>query len=174
MAWKRSVLVVANVTATSPELLEALRARTEREPSLFTLIVPATPFAGGRSAAGQMLETALERFREAGLEAEGVVGAPDPVVAVTDVWDPKRFDEILVSTLPMRVSKWLHAGMPERIGKLTGASVQHVVSEPRKPPVQAGPRPAHDHDPAAGLGPLSVLGWGGHRDAPKQARGQEE
>jgi hypothetical protein len=164
MAWKRSVLVVANVTASTPELLAELKGRAEREPTLFTLVVPATPFGGGRAAAKESLNRAVEQLREAGLEADGVVGVADPICAVEDVWDPKRFDEIIVSTLPMRVSKWLHAGLPERIGKLTGARVTHIVSQPPKPPVPTSPAPAHDHDPAAVLGPLSVLSWGGHKD----------
>jgi hypothetical protein len=127
----------------------------------YTLIVPATPFAGGREAALAQLSQALEQLRSAGLEADGSVGSPDPVVAVTDAWDPKRYDEIIVSTLPMRVSKWLHAGLPERIAKLTGARVGHIVSDPPKPEAAVTPPPHHDD---VGLGPLSVLGWGGHHD----------
>src|SRR5437588_11051418 len=107
MAWKRTVLVVANVTATSPELLGELQARARRGPMAFTLIVPATPFGGGRTAATEMLSAALEQLRQGGLEADGAVGAADPIVAVTDAWDPKRYDEVIVSTLPMGVSKWL-------------------------------------------------------------------
>jgi hypothetical protein len=158
MVWKRNVLVVANVTAASPELVSELQARAAREPTTFTFVIPATPFGGGRAAASQMLQSAIEQLREAGLEAEGTVGAPDPIVAITDVWDPKRHDEIVVSTLPMRVSKWLHAGLPERIGKLTGAPVTHIVSDPPKPAVPVTPPPPRED---AGLGPLSVLGWGG-------------
>jgi GABA permease len=162
MAWKRSVLVVANVTATSDELLRALKARAERQPASFTLVVPATPFGGGREAAEEMLACALEQLGAAGLEADGEIGNSDPIVAVTEAWDPKRFDEIIVSTLPMRFSKWLHAGLPERIGKLTGAPVTHVVSAPPKPaPVVAS---VADHDRRSAMGPLSVLAWGAHKD----------
>src|SRR5581483_12510949 len=102
MAWKRNVLVVANVTATSDELLSTLKARAERQRASFTLVVPATPFGGGRAAAQSMLDSALEQLRAAGLEAEGNIGNGDPIVAVTEAWDPKHFDEIIVSTLPMR------------------------------------------------------------------------
>jgi hypothetical protein len=150
---------VANVTAASDELVDALRVQGEQGPTSFTLIVPATPFGGGRTAATEMLAAALAQLREAGLEAEGSVGAPDPIVAVTDVWDPKRFDEIVVSTLPMRMSKWLHTGLPERIGKVTGAPVTHVVSEPPKPAVESAPVPSGDR--TVSMGPLTVLGWGG-------------
>jgi hypothetical protein len=160
VTWKRNVLVVANVTAASTELVSELRARGQREATAFTLIVPATPFGGGRAAAAEMLSRALAELREAGLEAHGSVGAPDPIVAVSDAWDPKRYDEIVVSTLPMRVSKWLHTGLPERIGKLTGAPVAHIVSEPPKPAVVTMPAPA---ERSATLGPLAVLGWGAQK-----------
>ena len=103
-------------------------------------MVPATPFGGGRAAAVAKLDEALAQLREAGLQAEGIVGDADPVVAVTDAWDPKRYDEIVVSTLPLRFSKWLHAGLPERIAKLTGAPVSHIVSEPAKRAVETVPR----------------------------------
>src|SRR5207302_769282 len=164
MAWKRNVLVVANVTAASPELVSALQARAERESAAFTLVVPATPVGGGHEAATAALSAALEQFHQAGLDADGMVGAPDPIVAVTDTWDPKRYDEIIVSTLPMGVSKWLHAGLPERIAKLTDAPVSHVVSEPPKPAAAITPPPPHDDGL---LGPLSVLGWSGGKHAEK-------
>ena len=176
MAWKRTVLVVANVTATSETLLSALAARAESEPVAFTLIVPATPFGGGRTAAVRKLHDAIDQLREAGLEVEGMVGAADPVVAVTDVWDPRRYDEIIVSTLPMRFSKWMYAGLPQRIEKLTGAPVTHLIADPPEAgdrnraragstaprrdgaPVGAGvgrpARPVRGRTGARGVGPL--------------------
>ena len=90
MAWKRTVLVVANVTATSDELLAVLEARAQREPARFTLIVPATPFGGGRAAAETKVFDAIDRLRAAGLEADGAVGNPDPVVAVIEVVGPPQ------------------------------------------------------------------------------------
>jgi hypothetical protein len=161
MTWKRSFLVVANVTATSDELLDELRARAQRETCSFTLVIPATPFAGGRGAATEQLSQALEQLHEAGLEADGMVGNADPILAVTDAWDPKKYDEIILSTLPMRFSKWLHAGLPERISKLTDAPVTHVVSKPPKPEPEVVPPPEH-HD--NGMGPLQVLSWGARKD----------
>ena len=160
MTWKRSFLVVANVTAASDELIDALRTRAKAETCSFTLVVPATPFGGGREAATGMLSEALQQLREAGLEAEGSVGNADPILAVTDAWDPKKYDEIIVSTLPMRFSKWLHAGLPERIAKLTDAPVTHVVSQPPKPEHQVAPPPA---SPDRSMGPLSVLSWGARK-----------
>jgi GABA permease len=160
MTWQRSFLVVANVTASSDELIEALKARA---PARFTLIIPATPFGGGRDAALAQLESALEQLRAAGLEAQGSVGNADPILAVTDVWDPKHYDEIIVSTLPMGFSKWLHAGLPDRIGKLTDCPVTHIVSSPPKPAPEVAPPPPARSDSA--MGPLAVLAWGGRKDA---------
>ena len=162
MAWQTSVLVVANVTATSQELLDVLTARAQREPMRFMLIVPATPFGGGREAATGKLVEAVEQLRAAGLEADGSVGNPDPCVAVSEAWDPKRYDEIVVSTLPMKLSKWLNAGLPERIARMTGAPVTHLVSEPPKRTVQIAPAPAKE-DRGLVMGPLSVMTWGSHR-----------
>ena len=162
MSWKRNVLVVANVTATSDDLLDALLRAADREPCSFTLIVPATAAGGGVEAASLTLERALAKMRDAGLDAEGAVGSADPVVAVSEIWDPKRHDEIIVATLPLSSSKWLHAGMPERIGRLTGAPVTHVVSRMPRPVAHAGPPPAHAAHP---LGPLTVLGWGSYRES---------
>lgn len=156
MAWKCSILVVANITATSEALVAALKARAERGPVAVTLIVPATRFGGSRAAAREQLRVALEQLTAAGLQVDGRVGDADPIVAVTESWDPRRFDEIIVSTLPAGISKWLHTGLPERIGKLTGASVTHVVSQPPKPALQTVAPPVHENygilSPFAGLG----------------------
>jgi GABA permease len=119
------------------------------------------PAAGGRDAGEHTLAEALEQLRAAGLNVEGSVGNADPILAVTDAWDPKRYDEIIVSTLPMRFSKWLHAGLPERIGKLTDAPVTHIVSQPPKPEPEVAPPPAH---PDKAMGPLSVLAWGARKE----------
>ncbi len=160
MPWRRSFLVVANVTATSEELIDALRSRAQEETCSFTLVIPATPFGGGREAALEKLGEALAQLRDAGLEAEGSVGNADPILAVTDAWDPKRYDEIIVSTLPMRFSKWLHAGLPERISKLTDAPVTHVVSAPPKVAPEVAPPPER---PDTRMGPLTVLSWGARK-----------
>ncbi len=50
------------------------------------------------------------------------------MVAVQDAWDPRRFDEVIVATLPTGVSRWLAADLPHRIERLTGARVTHIVA----------------------------------------------
>jgi hypothetical protein len=139
MAWEFSVLVVANVTATSDELREAMRERAESGACRFTLLVP----SGGAEGRKQ-LEAALSLMHESGLEqVTGQVGDPDPVVAVMEAWDPMVFDEILVSTLPTGTSRWLGLDLPRRLEKLTSVNVRHVISTPR-PEVQVGPAPEHE------------------------------
>jgi hypothetical protein len=162
MTWTRSILVVANVTATSDQLVAALEARAHGEPTRFMLIIPATPFGGGREAALRQLGEATEQLRAAGLEVDGTVGNGDPIVAVTEAWDPKHYDEIIVSTLPMGSSKWLHAGLPERVRRMTGAPVTHLVAEPPKPEAPTVAAPVHEKRL---LGPLTVLTWGRHKGA---------
>ena len=120
-----SVLVVANRTADSPELLDALRARAERGPVRFTLLAPAST---GREATERQLESALEVMRAAGLDVSGRIGHRDPTSAVADAWDPAEFDEVIVSTLPAQTSKWLSVNLPQRVTKLTDAIVPHVVA----------------------------------------------
>ena len=153
MTWNRSVLVVANVTASSGELADALKKRTAGESTTFTLIIPAI---GGRAAAGERLAEALDYLRDQGLEVEGSVGHTDPLVAVIEAWDPGRHDEVIVSTLPADISMWLHAGLPHRIEKLTGAPVSHVVSRPPRPPVQVTEPRAHGRSGVA-FDPISIL-----------------
>jgi hypothetical protein len=132
MAWEFHVLVVANVTATSDELLAALRQRASRGACRFTLLMP-------REGAGadDRLAEALEAIRAAGLEnVDGQVGDHDPIVATMEVWDPMKFDEIVVSTLPTGSSRWLGLDLPHRLEKLTSVAVHHVVSSPPRTEVQ--------------------------------------
>ena len=158
MAWQARVLVIANVTASAPELVAALQARKERGPMTATLLMPATRngFAGKEEAQGR-LDQALEQWRAAGVECTGVVGDPDPAVAVHETWDPRNFDEVIVSTLPGQSSRWIQGDLPNRVARLTGAPVTHVVANDMRPEPHVGPPPEHETSP---LGPLGVLAWG--------------
>jgi hypothetical protein len=126
MDWNTNVLVVANRTADSPELLNALRARAARGSCEFTLLVPKR--GSDRLAAESALDTALNQMRDAGLTVDGLVGDSDPLIAVHETWDPCRFDEVVVSTLPTHSSRWLGIDLPHRVASFTGASVAHVVA----------------------------------------------
>jgi hypothetical protein len=157
MVWKRQVLVVANVTAASDELLAELDRRSGETPTGFTLLIPAGVGAA-RQAAAERLEGAVAGLRERGLDVEGVLGDGDPLVAVAESWDPQRYDEIVVSTLPVSVSKWLHADLPHRIERQTGAIVKHIVAHPPPAEPHTVPAPAPEHHGV--LTPLTVLSWG--------------
>ena len=154
MAWQYEILVVANVTADSAELIEALRERAEKDRCHFTLLVPA-PAAGreGREAAERRVAAGIERMRPAGLEVDGLAGDHDALSAVREAWDPARFDEVIVSTLPTGSSKWLQVDLPHRIGQVTDAPVKHVVAQPPRPE----PETRHREQPES-LGLLSPLG----------------
>ena len=149
MNWEFSVLVVANVTAGSDELLSALRERSEQGACRFTLLVP-----GIGEDARERLGSALEGMRSAGLEnVSGQIGDQDPIVAVMEAWDPMKFDEILVSTLPTGSSRWLEANLPRRLEKLTSVSVRHVISTPK---VEPHTSPAPKHETHGVLSPLAA------------------
>jgi hypothetical protein len=149
MAWEFHVLVVANVTATSDELLTALSERAKRGACRFTLVMPRSG-----TGAAQRLDEALEAMRASGLgKVDGRVGDPDPVVAAMDVWDPMEFDEIVVSTLPTGVSRWMGLDLPRRLEKLTGVTVRHVVAEPRRDVRWERPP---EHDDYGVLSPLAA------------------
>ena len=140
---KRCVLVVANRTAESEELLRALRERAAEGPCSFKLVVPATPhgvaWAGdmhsGAAEAQGHLDRALDRMRDAGLDVVCGMGDPDPVAAVEDAVNFGDFDEIIVSTLPRHVSKWLKLDLPHRVARVTGLPVRHVEASESRVPV---------------------------------------
>ena len=127
MAWQTRALVIANRTADSEELLEALETRARSGPVAFTLLVPCGP--SGRDEARSRLESAVADMRARGLDVEGALGRDsDPIVAAHEAWDPNAMDEIVVCTLPTGVSRWMQLDLPHRIAKLTDAPVTHVVA----------------------------------------------
>ena len=134
MADKAHVLVVANKTAGSEELLGAMKERAEEGPVEFHLLVPASPrgaswafdMSSGQEDAEHDLDGALERMRERGLDVHGEVGDPDPVAAVSDSTHAGGYDEVILSTLPKHLSKWLHLDTARKIEHATGLPVTHV------------------------------------------------
>jgi hypothetical protein len=161
VTWTTRVLVIASQTAASDDLVAALKARTEKGPARFTLLLPATELGfNGREACRPRLEAALEAWRAAGLDAAGQVGDPDPMEAVIEAWDPREYDEVIVSTLPGASSRWLRGDLPLRVARHTDVQVTHVVARPPGDELHGGPPPESERSP---MGPLSVLSWGGRK-----------
>ena len=134
------VLVVAHKTAATPALLDAVRDRAARGPAKFTLLVPnpahglhrvVDPEDQEQSEAQQVLELALPLLEEAvGGPVEGMIGDPVAMNAIQDAINTRGFDEVIISTLPARVSKWLRLDLPSKVGGL-GLPVTTVTARER-------------------------------------------
>jgi hypothetical protein len=140
------VLIVANRTAATSALIEAVRERAARGPCDFTLLVPqlVAEEAFGEEEARKTIELAVPLLEEAADgEVPAVIGSSDAMLAVERVLVHERFDEVIVSTLPERVSHWLKRDLPTRIERL-GLPVTVVRAKtaraPLHPPIRyAGP-----------------------------------
>ncbi len=125
-ASPRRVLVVAHKTAATQPLLNAVRERAERGPCVFTLLVPnathglhkvVDPEDQAASEARTVLDRALPLLEEAaGVTVQGLVGDPDPLAAVHDAINLHGFDEVIISTLSAKVSRWLKLDLPSKVG----------------------------------------------------------
>jgi len=119
------VLVVAHKTAATQPLLDAVRERAQRGPATFTLLVPnpahglhkvVDPEDQQASEAQTVINEAIPALSEAvGAPVEGIVGDADPVAAVHDALNLRGFDEVIVSTLPVRLSRWLKLDLPSKV-----------------------------------------------------------
>jgi hypothetical protein len=134
-ATSHRVLVVANRTAATSLLIETVRNKAAERPCAFTLLIPNEPRKGGTD---WTLETALPLLeRAAGAPVEGMVGEEDPFEAVSSALRDRGFDEVIISTLPKRVSEWLRRDLPHRIERL-GVPVT-TVSQPEEREVPTAP-----------------------------------
>jgi len=142
------VLVVAHKTAATPPLIEAVRERAARGPCTFTLLVPNAahglhkvidPEDQSDVETQDVLALALPLLEEAaGGPVEGKVGDPNPMNAIQDAVNIDGYDEIIISTLPARVSRWLKLDLPSKIGGL-GLPVTTVTAKEGAARAAAGP-----------------------------------
>ena len=80
----------------------------------------------GLAVARERLSTALARLRALGAVAVGEVGDPDPVVAVCEALKKEHFDEVILSTLPAGISRWIAMDLPSRVARKVDVPVTHV------------------------------------------------
>jgi hypothetical protein len=131
----RTCLVVANQTLGGEHLMEEVRARVASGPYRFYVLVPATrPLdhatwkeEESRAAAAARLTEALASFRDVGAEADGRVGDHNPMLAIDDALRDVAADEIILSTLPPGVSRWLALDLPSRVRAHVRVPVTHVI-----------------------------------------------
>jgi hypothetical protein len=154
----RHYLVVANHTLGGEELLDVIRDRLSPGPAEFWVLVPATPttylvndfnaLSGafpvdpslltgaadiatgdqGIAEAKSNLDSALHRLREIGATVDGAVGDPNPMKAIEKTLAERRFDEIILSTLPPGISRWLAWDLPHRIRRKTDVPLTVITA----------------------------------------------
>ena len=131
----KRILVVANRTLCEQHLLDELRRRRAGGAVTFHFVVPATHPSGWTWTESQAeleararLEALVDTLAVAGIGATGEIGDASPVAAVTDVLRREPFDELIISTLPVGLSRWLSQNVVRRL-RSTGLPVTHVVAE---------------------------------------------
>ena len=137
MSEPASVLVVAHQTAATSALLDTVRERAARSPARFHLVVPRRPHGmhklvdpqdASEEEAQQVLAQALPLLsKAAGHEVTGSAGDSEPLMAIQDAVNLGSYDEIIISTLPLGISKWLKLDLVSKARGL-GLPVTHVLA----------------------------------------------
>jgi hypothetical protein len=140
------ILVVAHRTAATAGLGDAVRRRASEGPARFTLLVPRAahglhrlmdPEDTDESEARAILDFALPLLSDAaGSTVDGIIGDPTPLTAIEDALNKQPFDEIILSTLPAKISRWLRLDLPSKVGGL-GVPVT-VVTAAEEPAAVVG------------------------------------
>ncbi len=133
-----SYLIVANRTLGSPALDEAIRQRLSAGQASFHVVVPATPVGRGltwdegetREAAETRLAALIDRIRELGGIGEGEIGVSDPIDAARDAMRDREIEEVILSTLPPGISRWLGQDIPSRLRGAVNVPVIVVTASP--------------------------------------------
>jgi hypothetical protein len=138
MSEPAHVLVVAHQTAATSGLLEAVRERAQRGPARFHLVVPrqphgmhkvVDPLEAGEGEARRALDDALPKLAEAaGQEVTGSIGDSEPLMAIQDAVNLGDYDEIIISTLPLGISRWLKLDLVSK-ARAVGLPVTHVEAK---------------------------------------------
>ena len=130
-------LVVGNQTLASDRLASRVQDVLATGPAYFHILVPATPThehltwteGAAHQVAEERLEEAIALFRELGAEVDGEVGDASPMEAIRAVLRDQVFDEIMLSTLPLGLSRWVRQDLPHRVQREFGLPTTHLVAE---------------------------------------------
>ena len=150
MSSVRTVLIVANQTIGGRDLSAAVSERLGGGDCAFHLVVPVPPtppsvIAAGLAAiesaapamidvpdqrivAAERLEAGMEWLRSLGATATGEVGSTDAVATVSAVVERDPIDEIIVSTLPSRLSRWLKQDLPRKLERAVSVPITVVTA----------------------------------------------
>jgi nucleotide-binding universal stress UspA family protein len=143
----RRFLVIANQTLGGEQFSSAVKECIAGDECVFHVVVPATavddqivvyggetgptktPLAGdhAQAIAEQRLAAAVRQIQAAGGQADGEVGDPDPLAAVRDALGRHEVDEIIISTLPQGLSRWLRRDLPRQVQRLNGLPVTPII-----------------------------------------------
>ena len=142
-----NVLVVAHQTAATEPLLDAVAERAAKSPARFHLVVPSRPHGldkvmdpadHGWDEATRAMEDALPKLSAAARQqVTGEVGDAEPLMAIQDALTRGHYDEIIISTLPLGISRWLHLDLISKARAL-GPPVTHVLAPGGGEPEAAG------------------------------------
>lgn len=154
-AKPRRVLVMANQTVDSDELLDELRRIGADSAAKYYVVVPASPIETGvaathgpldvmeatKAAAKDRLDRTLSTLHSEDLDADGTLGDYRPLRALANAIDTFHPDQIVISTLPLEDSVWHRFEVVDRArAEHTDIPVSHVVAKPLSPAQGAGPR----------------------------------
>ncbi|MGH3851566.1 MAG: YceI family protein, partial [Pseudonocardiaceae bacterium] len=131
-------LVVCPQTIESQQLAAWIQERAAQGMSMFHLLIPASHPAwtwtwtesSDQAQAQARLDGAVARYSADGFEVSGEVGDPNPVEAVGDVLrrEPDAFDEVILCTPPLGLSRRLAQDLSHRIERISSLPVTHLVA----------------------------------------------
>jgi GABA permease len=138
------VLVLANQTVGSAELLDELRRIGADKTATYHVVVPVSPIETGTAAthgpldvaeatreiAQQRLDDTLSALRSENLDADGELGEYRPLRALAAAVDSFHPDQIVISTLPPEESVWHRFDVVDRARAEHSVPVTHVVATP--------------------------------------------
>ena len=138
-------LIIANQTLGGQELTACIAALHAAGPVTVYLVAPVTDTEGthqwdyppidraipdahtiARTLAEARLHHELNRLRRLGITADGEVADADPVQRVRDLHSGEAYDEVIVSTLPHRLSRWLRSDLPHRLARALAVPVRNL------------------------------------------------